>query len=601
MKTKLFYLLTIFVLLTACAHQQSKPNSNPANLSEADHLNAVINAYTDETKHLDAFSATTLNVEEDLSKFGDYPSPAYFARSKSIFQKALVQLNTIHPELLSVKDKRTYQLFKGDLEIGLEAFQYPDRYLDFNQMGNRLHSYIDDSSQSLTSFPFDSVKHYEDFVQRSEGFPVYVENQIALLKEGVKKRITLGCVVARATRNSYLEGLEPVIEKNPFFRPALFMPKTFSAEDRTRLTQELSQMVRDRIIPGFRKFDAYYQKEYLPHCRNSYGIGALPHGRAWYAYKIKASTNLPLTAEEVHQKGIQEVGRIQGELEKVKNQLGDRRPLKAFLKSLPTDPRYQFTSSEAMFNAFKKVKEAVALKIPTYFSLIPAHDYQLVETSNPEDPAGAYRDPTENYPFGRFVLNTINLKSTPIYSVTTLSLHEAVPGHHFQLALQFEMKNELSEYQRKLYFSNSFVEGWALYSEYLGNEMGMYTDPMQRLGNLNDEMLRAVRLVVDSGIHAKGWSRKQVLKYMDEHLASDAKDISNESNRYSVWPGQALAYKIGQLKIIELRKHAEAELGSKFDIRGFHRAVIGNGTVSLPVLEQQVNEWIAAVKIAGQR
>jgi uncharacterized protein (DUF885 family) len=184
----------------------------------------------------------------------------------------------------------------------------------------------------------------------------------------------------------------------------------------------------------------------------------------------------------------------------------------------------------------------------------------------------------------------------PIYDVTTLLLHETVPGHHFQLALQFEMKDELSEYQRKLFSSNSFVEGWALYSEYLGNEMGMYKDPMQRLGNLNDEMLRAVRLVVDTGIHAYGWSREKAFEYMKENLASDPKDISNEVNRYSVWAGQALGYKIGQLKIIELRRLAEKELGPRFDIKEFHKTVIGSGTVSLPVLDTQVKDWIALVK-----
>jgi uncharacterized protein (DUF885 family) len=249
-----------------------------------------------------------------------------------------------------------------------------------------------------------------------------------------------------------------------------------------------------------------------------------------------------------------------------------------------------------MFNAFEKVKAETAERIPRYFSLVPKSDFKIVETSNPEDAAGRYDNPTENIPYGRFVANTINLRSVPVYGVTTLMLHETVPGHHFQLALQFEMKDKLSEYQRKVYSSNAFVEGWALYAEYLGREMGMYADPLQRLGNLNDELLRAVRLVVDTGIHAFGWTHDKTIAYMRDHLASDAKDIENEANRYSVWPGQALGYKIGQLKIIELRKLAEQELGPKFDIKEFHRVVIGNGTVSLTVLEQQVKDWIAETK-----
>ena len=247
-----------------------------------------------------------------------------------------------------------------------------------------------------------------------------------------------------------------------------------------------------------------------------------------------------------------------------------------------------------MFAAFEKIKQATALKVPQFFSLIPQSDFKIVETTNPEDPAGSYNQPTESSPIGRFLANTKNLKSVPKYDATTLMLHETVPGHHFQLALQYEMKDKLSEYQRKMYMSNSFVEGWALYSEHLGYEMGLYDDIDQRFGNLNDEMLRAVRLVVDTGIHSKGWDQKKAIAYMTENLASDAGDILNEANRYSVWPGQALGYKIGQLKIMELRSKAEKELGPKFDIKEFHKAVIGQGTVSLKILESQVNAYIAA-------
>jgi uncharacterized protein (DUF885 family) len=224
--------------------------------------------------------------------------------------------------------------------------------------------------------------------------------------------------------------------------------------------------------------------------------------------------------------------------------------------------------------------------------LVPKSDFKIVETSNPEDASGSYNQPTETAPFGRFIVNTKNLKAVPIYDVTTLMLHETVPGHHFQLALQYEMKDSLSEYQRKVYNSNAFAEGWALYAEYLGNEMGMFTDPDQRFGNLNDEMLRAVRLVVDTGIHSMGWSQQRAIAYMAHHLASDHKDIETEINRYSVWPGQALGYKVGQLKILELRHKAESVLGKNFDIKGFHKAIIGNGTVSLGVMETQVNDWI---------
>ncbi len=591
MKFTRLFALSLVVLISACATPGRKTAS-----SDADRLNEIIAEYTDASKHLDPFSAPYFNVEEDLDKFGDFASPEFRERSKAIYYRALDRLTTVKTDTLTPKDLRTFKIFKEDMEISYRGFDFPSDLLGFNQMGNRIHSYMDDSSQELTSFPFNSVKHYDAFVKRSEGFPTYIDNQITLLRRGMKEKIVLSCVTAAGAVNTYKDALEKNPEKNPFYRPVLFMPKDFSTADRTRLAGDFRKMVSDRILPAVEKFDHFFRDEYTKSCRKDYGIGKLPNGKDMYEYEIRASTNLPLNAKQIHETGLGEVARIKAEIEKVKTQLGFKGDYKSFLKSLSTDPRYFFKSSTAMLKALEDVKGQIAHKIPAYFKLIPKSEYRIVETSNPEDAAGSYNDPTENIPYGRFVVNTKNLHSVPIFEVTTLSLHETIPGHHFQLALQFEMKDELSEYQRKLFSSNAFAEGWALYSEYLGNEMGMYAEPMQRLGNLNDEMLRAVRLVVDTGIHAYGWSREKTMAYMATYLAADKKEISNEANRYSVWPGQALGYKIGQLKIIELRKMAEKELGTHFDLRDFHRVVIGSGTVSLTILEAQVNEWVAEVK-----
>ena len=586
-----FFILGIF--MASCAHSpalKSAPNSEDAK------LDAIVTEYSEAAKHADAFSAPYFGVEEDLGKFGDYPSPEYFARTKAMVSHAKTQVDAIDFAKLSPDGRKTALLFREDMRISLRGFDFPHELLDLNQMDNRLHGYLDDSSPDLTSFPFDSVLHYEAFVTRSEGFPAYINRQIALLRRGVREGVTISCAVAKGVPSSYRDGLEPSVEKNPFFRPVGAMPKNFSETDRMRLAGEFRKMISERIIPGFRKFDHFFRVEYTAHCRKSFGIGGLPHGKEWYAFAIEATTNLALDPSVIHQTGLAEVARISGEMEKVRKELGFRGNLRSFQTSLTKDPRYFFTSAKDMFAAFTKVKEEVAKKLPAYFQLIPRADYKIVESSNPEDAAASYRDPTDNLPYGRFVVNTKNLHIVPVYEVTTLSLHESVPGHHFQLALQFEMKDRLTEYRRKMYFSGSFVEGWALYAEYLGNEMGMYTDPVQRVGHLNAEMLRAVRLVVDTGIHALGWSREKAFAYMKDHLATGDKDISNEVNRYSVWPGQALGYKLGQLKILELRRFAEKELGPRFDIKGFHAAVIGSGTVSLGVLESQVREWVASVK-----
>lgn len=579
----------IFLGLISCSTKSVRTDS-----PEAAKLNAIIARYSETVKRLDPYYASYFNVEEDLDKFGDYPSQALEDRAKKMYDEALMALKTVNPEALPSKDRRTYLLFSEDMRVSRQAFEFDGKYLELNQMGNRLHSFMDDSSETLTTFPFDSVQHYQAFVKRSQGFPAYVDRQIALLREGMKKKVVLSCDVAKKVNMSYKDALETKVEKNPFYRPIGFMPKTFSAQDQAQLTEDFKKTVANNIIPGYQKFEKFFQKEYVPKCRKSFGIGELPNGKAWYRYAIKANTNLDLSPEEVHAQGLREVARIATGLTKLKDQMGFKGDLKAFIKDLSTNPKYFFKTPKDIFDAFAKTKAEVEKKIPQYFSLIPKGDYKIVESSNPEDASGSYNQPTEMIPYGRFVVNTTNLKAVPIYEVTTLSMHEAVPGHHFQLALQFEMKEELSEYQRKMYGSNSFVEGWALYAEYLGEEMGMYVDPLQKVGNLTDEMLRAVRLVVDTGIHSKGWSQKKAVEYASRYLASDPKEIEVEINRYSVWPGQALGYKIGQLKIIELRRKAEKDMGTCFDIKGFHKAVIGNASVSLNVLEGQVDEWVQA-------
>ena len=577
------------IILSACVHA---PVSNSGS-AENRKLDAVVAAYSEGAKRLDPFMAPYFGVEEDLPKFGDYPSPEFRARAKALVKAALDGLAAVDPVKLAGDRRTTYLLFSEDMRVALRGFDFPSELLDFNQMSNRLHDYLDDSSPELTSFPFDSVKHYEDFVKRSEGFPAYVDRQIETLRRGIREGVTINCPAARAAPSSYRDGLAADPEKNPFYRPIGVLPKGISETDRARLAADFRRMIAERIVPGFRKFDRFFREEYAPRCRRGFGIGGIPHGKEWYAYAIEATTNLTMDPKEIHATGLREVARITSEMEKVKDQLGFRGSLAAFRKGLLQDPRYFFKSSDEMFAAFEKVKATVAAKVPNLFRLVPKTDYKVVRSSNPEDAGASYRGPTESMPFGRFIVNTSNLHIVPIYEVTTLSLHESVPGHHFQLALQFEMKDRLSEYRRKLFFSGSFVEGWALYAESLGEEMGLYADPMQRLGHLNDEMLRAVRLVVDSGIHAYGWSRAKTVAYMKANLASSEKDIGIEANRYSVWPAQALSYKLGQLKILELRRLAERELGSKFDLKGFHAAVIGNGTVSLPVLESSVRDWVS--------
>lgn len=591
-----FALCGFVLVLLSCATAPKAPVAlQQVVASENDRtFDRVLSVYTESIKRIDAYNAAYFNIEENLDKFGDYPSPAYFERLRALLERTSLELEKISFEGLSENNQVTYQLLKGDLSLSLQDFLYPGEFYDFNQMSNRLLSFLDESNPQLTSFPFDTVAHYEAFLRKMAGLEAYVNWQIQLLRSAVKKKVILPCEIAKVVPGTFQEVIDAPMEKHPFLRPVQNFPPAFSKADKERLSGLYSKAIQDVVIPQYQKFDVFYRTEYIPSCgrRTGFGIGSLSQGKPWYQQSIKRATGLGLTPQMIHAMGLREVARIKSEMTQIQKTLGIPGNFSQFLKAVTTDERFFFKDSASMLQAFRDVQGTIEAKIPQYFSYIPKTPYRVVETSNPEDAAARYMDPTELQPFGRFVLNTKNLQSTPIFGVNTLSLHEAVPGHHFHLAIQFELKDQLPEYRRKLYFSNAFAEGWALYAEFLGREMGLLDDPLQKLGHLSDEMLRAVRLVVDTGIHNLGWSQLKARQYMAAHLASDPKDIQNEVNRYAVWPGQAVGYKVGQLKILELRKLAEKELGPRFEIKQFHQQVVGSGTVSLPVLEERVKKWI---------
>ncbi|MBL7554379.1 MAG: DUF885 domain-containing protein [Bdellovibrionaceae bacterium] len=565
-------------------------------LAQVDALNKLVTGYTEQVKRLDAYAAPYFNVEEDLGKFGDYLKPELKVKQRNLVEQTLKELKTIDKSKLDESYQITYDLFKEDLETVLGGFDFPYEALTVDNKWTRLTEYLESSSPSLTSFPFSTVKHYEAYVSRAAGFPAYIDRQIKALRDGLQKKVVLSCPIAEKVPGTYKDGLVKDVEKNPFYRPISMMPKEFSKSEKDKIQASFKTMIATHIVPSFERFDAFFQKEYLPKCRKDFGYGTLPNGKKWYRYFVKLNTNTNKTPEEIHKIGLAEVARIRGEMIKIKDKMGFKGDFKAFLKFIVDDPNSYFKTPKEAIESYNTVRKKIDAEIPKYFNLQPKADYQVVEAENGDAPAASYNVPTELKNYGRFVVNTINLKGNSILEMTSLSLHEAVPGHHFQLALAFELKDKITEYQRKIFYSNAFVEGWALYTEYLGREMGLFTDDKQYLGHLSSEMLRAVRLVLDTGIHSKGWTRQQSIDYMAANLASDIKDVESEVERYSVWPGQALGYKIGQLKIIELRKKAEKELKNQFDIKKFHDVVLGQGTLSLFVLEKRVNKWIQEQK-----
>lgn len=594
-----FGFLVLFFLSACSTPTKNSAQSRPSESGENAKLTGVIQVYSEGVKRVDAYAAPYFGVEEDLGKFGDYLTPENIERQRQLVHAALAALKPIDRSKLNAAQQIAYDLFRADLEKSAEDFKLPFEFFGFDQLGNRLRSFIDDSSPDLTSFPFDSAVHYRAFLSRASGFPAFVDRQIQNLRAGAKAGYALNCTIAKAAAETYKDALEPVIEKNPVYRPALKMPAAISTDDQKQIAEDFRTMVRDQVLPAFQKFDRFYRGEYLKTCRKTYGLSKVPRGAELYRSSIRGSTDLPLTAKEIHETGLREVARIRKEMVAAFQALGLKGTLKQNLAALMKDEKNYFPDVKSMFAAYDDYRVKVAAEISKSFALQPKSDFKVVEGENPEDAAGSYREPTDFMPYGRFVVNAKNLKATPRFGVNSLFLHEAIPGHHFHLALQYEMKDQLSEYQRKIFNSNAFTEGWALYAERWGREVGLVADPYQMIGSLSDEMLRAVRLVVDTGIHAYGWPRERVIRYMSENLASDERSIQIEADRYSVWPGQALGYKIGQLKILELRERAKKELGSKFDLKEFHRVVVGQGTLSLPVLQAKVEAWIQASNQTG--
>lgn len=589
----LIFLASLFISL-ATGPLSFGETTETQNLSDSERLKQVIQSFTENVKNLDPYGAAYFNKEDLLGDFGDYPSEEYKVRAYKVTDQALDEIRKIPTSQLSPSEKVTHQLFKESLEDEINLREFPAFYLDMNQLGSRAKNYLEDSSPQLTSFPFTKISHFEAWIKRSYGFPLFVDRQIHFLREAIKSKYVHNCVIAQKMVDSIAQGTEPDIQKHPFLRPLELLPQNIDSKTKNRIEDDFRKATKDNIQPSFLKLSHFLKNDYLPNCRKSFGIGQLPNGKKLYQLYVQSHTGLKIEPYEIHHIGLREVARIRSEMEKIKRQLKFKGSLNDYFNFRRKSAQNYFLNRDEMLLAYQKRAQEIADVLPQYFEVIPQTQLQVVESEAQESPAAMYMGPTENKSFGRFILNTKNLKSSTRGSVTTLSLHEGQPGHHFHLALIFENQN-LSEFQRKLYGNTAFTEGWALYAEYLGREMGLYKDPEQMFGHLSDELWRAVRLVVDTGIHSQKWSREKAIQYMKKNMASDLSNIETEVDRYAVWPGQALSYKLGQLKILELRKFAEKKLGQKFSVKEFHTQVLKNGTVSLPVLEMEIQNWVKGI------
>jgi uncharacterized protein (DUF885 family) len=531
--------------------------------------------------------------DADRGRWGDY-SLAADERWEATTRRRLAVLDAIDREALDEADRLSYDLYRWNLELGLEGERFPGEYLVIDQMGGP-QQWL---PQFLAQVPARTAAEYEDLVTWMRGVPKQLPHVRERLEKGLEAGVTPPRVTLRDVADQIAAQAPEDPEKSPLWQRFEELPDSIPEGERERLRAAAREAIAEAVVPAFRELHRFWVEEYYPNARESIAMSALPEGEAWYAHEVKSYTTTDLSPSEIHEIGLREVARIRGEMDAVIEEAGFEGSFEEFLEFLRTDERFYFDTPEELLAAYRDISKRIDPELVKLFGRLPRLPYgvrPIPEYAEKSQTTAYYEG--GNLEAGRpgyFAANTYDLKSRPSWEMEALTAHEAVPGHHLQLSLAQELE-DVPEF-RKHMGTTAFVEGWGLYAESLGPELGLYRDPYSKFGQLTYEMWRAIRLVVDTGIHSMGWSRERAIDYFKANAGKAEHDIVVEVDRYIVWPGQALAYKIGELKIKELRARAESELGEAFDVRAFHDTVLGNGAVPLDVLEAEVGEWIAEAK-----
>lgn len=532
-------------------------------------------------------------------RFGDYLSDASLAAQRRAAEHDLAALSAIDRASLSPADRVSYDVFRYqtlDTLAGLRPEIVSATIVRPIDHFSGPQTFFPDFSSGEGTAPFKTLADYENGVKRIDGYAAALDASIARFREGIASGVTQPVLVVDNVIGQLDAQLAQGVDKSPFMGPTKKYPDAIGAADRARLSAAYAAAVQGKIDPAYVRLRDFLKTEYRPHARTSVGLGDMPGGAALYAYLVRSTTTTDLTPAQIHALGLSEVARIKAGMEAIRRRVGFKGTLAEFFVHLRTDPRFAPASAQAFGDDFRRVKAKVETALPRLFVLVPKGPLEIrpVPDYIAKNQAGAYYNagtPDGSRP-GIFYYNTYDLPSRQIFTEETLFLHEGEPGHHFQISLAQENAG-LPAFQR-FGGNTAYVEGWALYSESLGSELGLYTDPYQKFGNLNDEMLRAMRLVVDTGIHSQGWTRDRSIAYMLDNSAMGRTDATAEVERYIAIPSQALAYKVGQLTIRRLRTKAERELGAKFDVRQFHARVLEDGALPMAVLEAKIDGWIAA-------
>ncbi len=546
---------------------------------------------------LNPLQATFIGDARYNDQLPDFFSAEFRDKQAAFSRDWLARAQAIGSDGLAGQDLLSYQIFVRDLEAEIEGERFPDWQQPLNQFYN-LTGMFAQLGSGTSAQPFATVQDYDNWLARAGKFPDLMRTMQANMRTGMAN----GVVQPKVLMQKVIPQIDALIKDKPedtlFWRPVAGFPEGFSEQDKARLTEAYRTLIAEQLMPAYRELRAFVADEYLPAARDTVSLSALPDGEAWYAYRVRMSTTTDLTPAQIHDIGLAEVARIHGEMDAVMQEVGFEGSRADFFKYMTTNKQFEFESEEALLTAYRALEAKVNERADELFSLKPAAAFEIrpVEAFRAQSAAGgSYMRPSEDGSRpGIFYVNTYDLPTRKTWDAESLFLHEAIPGHHFQIALQQELQG-LPAF-RRFGGETAFIEGWGLYAESLGKELGVYTDPHQYFGRLQAELWRAIRLVVDTGLHSKGWTREQVIEYMKANSATSDTEAVSETERYIAIAGQALAYKVGELKIQELRDRAEAELGEDFDIRGFHAEVLQDGSVPLAVLEAKIDRWIAARK-----
>lgn len=587
--------LAAVLLVSACSRTEDTAAPEIAAADAPAALSALFEEHFERDLELNPLRATFIGDYRYNDRMANSYSPEYRAADAAMDEEFLQRLLEIDREQLDYQDQLSYDLFKFNREQSLEGNRFPFYLVPINQFYSLTSMFVQLGSGS-SAHPFKSVKDYDDFLSRADQFAINVDQVITNMRDGMREGVVQPRILMEKLAPQLESQIVDDLKDSGFYAPVRNMPAEFSDEQRERLTAAYEDKIGNTVIPAYERLNNFIGDDYLSAARETVGLSALPNGEEWYAYMVRVRTTTEMTPDQIHQIGLDEVARIHQEMRGVMEDVGFDGGLNDFFDFVNTDEQFFFDEAEELIQGYRDMSDHITELSRGLFDIFPETKFEVrrVEPFREKSAAGgSYMAGTaDGSRPGVFYANAYDIKARGKWAMESLFLHEAIPGHHFQIMIQRENEN-LPDFRRYGGFS-AFSEGWGLYAESLGKELGVYTDPYQYFGGLNAELWRSIRLVVDTGIHSKGWTRQQVLDYMYANSAvAEARAVA-EAERFMAIPGQALAYKVGQLKIREIRNRAEARLGDKFDVKDFHTEILKDGAMPLSMLEAKIDRWVEA-------